>query len=525
MVAGEVLAGKNIFEPSAGSGHIVGYLKDESVANVIACEKDNELQKILQHKCKIIAGDVFTVTSDMISHVDFIIANPPFSNADKHILHLFSIAPAGCRIIALCNDSLLKNSYSKDRIAVKQLVDEFGYAEELGNAFAASERFTNVSVSLIKLTKPGENYSDEFSGFFMDEEPETAQADGIVKYDFIRDLVSRYIDAIKIFDLQLEAAVKMNNIAAGFFDCNLSMSVTQNGVLVKRNEFKKDIQKKCWNIIFQKLNMQKFATRSLKEDINKFVEKQSHIPFTMKNIYHMLAIVIGTHKARIERVMVEVFDKICSYAKENSGANEGWATNMPNFLNKRFIMPHICTNSQGSSVRLSSYNDEKIEAVEDFIKALCFLTGKNYDHCMTLRSRVGYRYFHKHKETGLLKRTEYGQEGYSTADKAYMYIDKHEKDIYEVVDLGECNYGQWFDFEFFKVKGYKKGTMHFEFKDLKIWERFNLEVARIKGYPLHEKSREPKQRKQPEAKPTAQKEKKTTTDNKKDYTVLHTFVV
>ena len=29
--------------------------------------------------------------------------NPPFSNADKHILHTYEIAPRGCKIIALCN--------------------------------------------------------------------------------------------------------------------------------------------------------------------------------------------------------------------------------------------------------------------------------------------------------------------------------------------------------------------------------------------------------------------------------------
>ena len=38
-------------------------------------------------------ADFLTVKSEQISHIDFIVMNPPFSNADKHILHAYEIAP------------------------------------------------------------------------------------------------------------------------------------------------------------------------------------------------------------------------------------------------------------------------------------------------------------------------------------------------------------------------------------------------------------------------------------------------
>ena len=38
------------------------------------------------------------------------------------------------------------------------------------------------------------------------------------------------------------------------------------------------------------------------------------------------------------------------------------------------------------------------------------------------------------------------------------------------------------------IRGYKKGTMHFKFKDERVWQMFNTEVARIKGWPLPDKT-------------------------------------
>ena len=43
-------------------------------------------------------------------------------------------------------------------------------------------------------------------------------------------------------------------------------------------------------------------------------------------------------------------------------------------------------------------------------------------------------------------------------------------------------YGEWVEWTFFRVKGFKKGTMHFEFLDENLWCTFNQRVAKIKGW-------------------------------------------
>ena len=414
------------------------FLKSNWVKDVIACEKNQDLKKILQSKCRVIADDFLDVTSDMISHVDYILMNPPFSADEQHIIHAYSIAPAGCTIVSLCNYSTYKNDYSTTRKQLKSIIDKFGSIENLGSCFDAAERTTDVKIGLIRIKKAGES-SSEFDGFFMDEEVE-AQGDAIMPYNFVRDLVNRYVNAIKIFDKQMEFGIQMNTLTSSFFSSKLSFSCTSENSPVLRNDFKKDLQKSAWQYIFSKMNMQKYATRGLKEDINKFVEKQTEVPFTMKNIYKMIEIVIGTAGSRMDKAIIEVFDKLTMHHHENRHNVEGWKTNSHYLMGVKFIMPGLCHqdswNRNSSKINTSSYGNDTIG---DFIKALCYLTGTNYD----------------------------------TIDSFYT----HTRDRL---------YGDRFDYAFFTVRCYKKGTAHFEFKDKDVWAMFNQHVARIKGYPLFE---------------------------------------
>ena len=65
----------------------------------------------------------------------------------------------------------------------------------------------------------------------------------------------------------------------------------------------------------------------------------------------------------------------------------------------------------------------------------------------------------------------------------------------------KMEYGKYYEWGFFRIKGFKKGTMHFEFTDESLLDLFNYEVAKAKGWQL------PKQRKQP----TSKQEKKELT--------------
>ena len=55
----------------------------------------------------------------------------------------------------------------------------------------------------------------------------------------------------------------------------------------------------------------------------------------MKNIYRMLEIVIGTQSQRMDKAMIEVFDKVTERYSENRYNLEGWKTNSHYLVNKK----------------------------------------------------------------------------------------------------------------------------------------------------------------------------------------------
>ena len=174
--------------------------------------------------------------------------------------------------------------------------------------------------------------------------------------------------------------------------------------------------------------------------------------------------VIQTNGQRMLKTLVEAFDLICSFSAENSTAGETWKTNANYMVNKRFIVPSICQgydwydHKPKPFVELSDYGRNQMD---DVCKALCNMTGKNYDEVGSLFDVVNYSRYSSNLNRGK-------------------------------------EWAEWFEWGFFRCRGYKKGTMHFEFLDEDVWYKFNAEVAKVKGWNLPKKTQ--KERKKPERK-------------------------
>lgn len=441
------IRGKVILEPSAGKGNIVDYLQKNGAKEVIACELNGDLARIVSGKCRLLADDFLTVTSDQISHVDMIIMNPPFSAEEAHILHAWDIAPEGCTIISLCNVSVVlgRYYYTEKQKQVQEYIEKYGQSENFGECFSDAERKTDVSVACLWLYKPrtGEHEFDDY--FSLDEEVE-AQADGLIQHNYVREIVNRYTGAIKMFDQVMPLARQINELTKPISEYGIKFGAFQTGKTsygdrqITREVYKKELQKQCWHKVFADMNMDKYITKGVREKINKFVEMQTHVPFTMRNIYRMLEIIAGTHGNRMQQVIVEAFETICRYSwKDNCTGGEHWKTNSDYMVNRRFIVPRLCSYDirwPSSSVKLTYYGKEDIN---DLNKALCYLTGTDYNTTTPIDAFV-----------------------------SSMHMD----------------WGEWYDWGFFRIRGYKKGTMHFEFQTEELWMQFNRRVAEIKGWVL-----------------------------------------
>lgn len=486
MIQGENLTDKTILEPSAGAGAIIDVLRSQGVKSILACELNPDLSEIVKGKAdKFLTADFFSVKREDISHINYIVMNPPFSNADKHILHAFSVAPDGCRVIALCNSQTIENPFTKQREELAALIGKYGEAVCLGSVFEDADRKTNADVTLIKLQKPSDPYRVEFDGFLMDDEPEKETGEGLMSYNFVRDVVNRYIAAVKLYDKQINLGVEMNNLTRSFFSGSLAMSLSVDQIPTKRTEFKKDLQRSAWKYLIGKFNLNKHTTEELREEINRFVEDQTQIPFTMANVYHMFAVINQTTGQRMDKAIIGMFEKVAGHTKENQQRVEGWAHNSDYLLTEHFIVPGYVEISWSGSPSIS-YNSA--ERLNDFIKTVCYATGKDFDNYPNIDDFVRNEVHCKLSDGRYLAKHSRKYGSYEAEIKA-----AHEKGVTAEVFTTDIVFGQWINFcSLFNIRLYKKGTIHFKWSSLDDWATYNQRIAKIKGLALPRKTQKAK---------------------------------
>jgi len=462
MLAEVPVAGKVILEPSAGKGDIVRRLLAAGAKEVLACEIDPSLRSILvagqsDDRFALLANDFLNVRSEDISHVHAIVMNPPFGDAANHILHAWEIAPDGCDIVALCNADSFEDNWRNAWKQLRYVASINGEMQRIENAFTDAERRTDVAVTLLRLHKPADE-EDIFADYFLSDEQDIAEGGntaGLMPYNAIRDIVNRYVEACRLFKDVDTMAKKINDIAQypgedfQHFNPPIRFLAVGENVYerVTFDTYRLRLQKYYWEVIFRKLNLERYSTQKLRDDLNKFIAETKDKPFTMRNIYAVLDVIIQTNGQRMERSLVEAFEQICSFSADNSSAGEKWKTNADYMVNRRFIVPWMCEGrSYGFDHPTVSFSFGGERKLDDIVKVLCYLTGRSYESIPPLYSLTG------------------------------------------------SQWGQWYTWGFFRIRCYKKGTVHCEFLDEDVWYRFNAEVARIKGWALPRRTSQNKKR-------------------------------
>lgn len=464
MVNPSDVRGKIVLEPSAGKGDIIDYLNFSGAYEVLACETDPNLRAILQGKCNLICDDFLKTTKEMVSHIDLIVMNPPFSKSTTHIRHAWEVAPEGCQIISLCNYESYASSYSNKEIVT--LISDYGSIISLGDCFSSAERKTDVNIGMITLHKPALSSSFDYDGFYLNEEDIDMNSDaGLMQRNEIKLLVEHYVRALRCFDDIYQSGENIRSFmtALGCHKPEVGVSFSYNENTTTKEAFAKKLQKNAWQKVFDLTNVNKFITSNVYEDINRFMNAQSNVPFTVKNIYRMLDLLIASRNNIMNTAIERAIDAYTKLYKENRYGVEGWATNSGYMLNRKFIANHGAEMGINGYMWISIWSNPT-ENIENLEKAVCYVRGYDWD------------FLHEDREEWEKRCREAGR----TLEPKRMGLKRFFSD-------NKIEPGVWYKWGLFRLKAFKKGTIHFEFLNEDDWAYLNMAYAKIKGQVLPEK--------------------------------------
>lgn len=439
---------KNILEPSAWKGDIIEAFNENKYSyvrtnrpNWFWFEIDLNLRDILKHKCDLLWFD-FLGFQDSFIEFDAIIMNPPFKNWVDHILKAWDILSTG-QVVCILNAETIKNPNSEKRKRLVDLIEEHWEVEYIESAFEEAERKTSVEVAVVYLKKNEDKYANIFAGFkdnlHSDYESlfSEVQDNEIVKKGDTETLLA-YNRIIKkqVVETAISKA-KLGHYLKNFWE-RLDNTYLDEKAGLSAEAFKesiidgtKAVNRSCWNSFFN--TNDQIRSRMTSRVYDDFIKKysQSDMDFTQDNINYVIGAIMASSWEIHKQNMEELFDEFIRYAddtqREARKTNYGWK------IGKKVILPYMCELGYYWGVKVRY---DKLRKISDIEKVLCTLGATNFDNI------------------------------YSAGN-----LDKLPWDL-------ETN--TWYSYDLFKVKFFKKGTMHLVFHDQELVNKFNFEVASSK---------------------------------------------
>ena len=473
-----------ILDPSAGSGSMLDYLTSTefsydgwgnralSSRQLYAIEADDELRFLLQGKnYKVLHADFLTYEGDYL--FDLILMNPPFANGDAHLLKAWEVLQTG-HIACLLNEETVLNPFSVRRQLLRSIIDQHGSIEFLGDCFSDAERKTSVRVALVRLERKekAERFTFTFDQPTAEPLPDLSEriaqasacGDELAVNDLTGAMIRQYEHTKQAFVNYCRAKKEMDFYAQGLISSYKSIGKMADehystDISSAYNGFVDELKEEAWNTIIDKLGIGKLMTTEARHDFNSFKRAQGAIELTRENIFALLTMLVENRGSMMDKAVISVFDVFTAFHKDNRCHVEGWKTNSAWKVNRKVILPNwVRYGGYSSGADLKRFGDTfktstESERYDDIDKVMCWLTGKNYEQCRTIRDALN-RHF----------------TGVGTVKTGDVFDNEGES-------------------EFFTFKFWKKGTLHIIFKDAGLWEEFNYRATLGKKWLPAEEAR------------------------------------
>jgi hypothetical protein len=483
------ISSATILEPSAGNGAILDYLSQKGVpytyetgrgqrlsdrikvdrTRLYAIERNEELRLILQgKKYKVIASDFLTFLPE--HRFTLLAMNPPFATGADHLLHAWDILQGG-DIACLLNAETVNNPFSASRKRLTAIIERHGSVEFIGQAFRTADNPTDVEIALVRLHKESEDdpFRIDFDpspgggtpdfGELASSRDDVAVSNGLDAYircwektklsavEFIRSF-ARFRFYAKAF---LPQGERGENVMEHILTKLKDLRYENESMAEIYNDFLDTTKASAWGAIIEQMGLGKYMTTGLQKTLDEFRTAQGAMEITKENIGKLFKFVIDNIDLIRRNCVVEVYDLFTRFFKGNTSYDEGWKTNKRFKCNRKVILPDVA--DAGFKPQLYGYRQyfgtNYRHRLSDIDKAMCWLTGRDYDaldnHSYDITSR--YRSY--------------------DPDKATI------ETVIQCIPVGDQG---WHESAFFRIKAFKKGTIHLEFKDEDLWNRFNIAV-------------------------------------------------
>ena len=474
----ERLGSARILEPSAGNGAILDVLAkglpyDFTARNgeVIECtakagkmyciEKDPELRLILQQKgYRLLADDFLAFTPE--HHFDLIAMNPPFHSGAEHLLHAWEILRSG-DIVCLLNAETLRNPCTAKRRQLAAIIAEHGSTEELGRCFAGSDHDTDVEVTMVRLHKDAPQQREflfDAGAFAQETAPDFGSLSASGNQVAVNDALDAYL---RVWEMAKRGAVEFIKSfqAFAFFadtflrkDTNvndgkeyvslyhmmmrdLTHDKNEHGAENAYDNFIDAAKEKAWNQIITQLGLDRYMTSAMKDTMQQFRAAQGSFELSKPNIMALFQMIMGNLGNIMNKCVSDVYDIFTRFYAGNTSCEEGWKTNKRYRANRKIILPNVA--DAGFMPQRYGYNKKfsvdsfAWQRLDDIDKAMCWLSGTQFD----------------------------------------AIKDNTISSVIREINVGDQ---EWHPSAFFDVKCFKKGTVHLQFRDEDLLNKFNITV-------------------------------------------------
>lgn len=387
----------------------------------------------------------------MFSHV---IMNPPFSHGAEHVLHAWDITYSA-EIVAILNAETIRNPHTKERQRLCDLIEEHGSVEFIENAFVDAKRETGVEIALVYLNKVSNYGKDVVGDIWTNLKQDEIYNVGDESFEqtaimLPKTYIENQVTAFKAADIALRESLfakhrfshyasmlgrTLENVGAD--TSNAHKGLTPKELQREYAQGYKDLKNRAWTSILHSSELKARMSRTARKRFEAEFENIQVLEFNVQTIYGFIQGVVDKQGEIQEEMMLDFFDSITKWHSENNIHYCGYKSNDKHRIgmkvkSTRFILPN--NRSWGY------ISTEAKDMMHDFDKVMAMLDGK--------------------------AECTFG-----------LYDAFSDREIEKRLEKGERISTDYFD-----VRAFKVGTIHFYPTRKDIIERLNRRVGALRSW-------------------------------------------